>query len=978
MIRPVPAGYFLAGSPFSEMAVILCLGGLAAGTALMGRRLRREAAEIGGGEWAFLAAVLAGHGLLAASLTAPGIWHENHGVSVALSAEAGFPGLTAMHGPAYASVLGGLRAVLPGSPSVFALNYLLSTVSAALGFVSARLVLGDGRAALAAACLLLFLPGRMRLSASEDMANLVEFLSLSSMTFFLLAAKEPRRGAFFALGCGALVILANCRAEMLLLAPILGACVLLFLAPRAAPSAAWTAAAVLGAAALCLPRVLELISLGDSRAGRFDFWNAWGRWGPSGLNTFLDGGYTPALHQILALAGLGALSWGRPRLCVGLNFLWLAPSVFYAAHLNCDATRVRTSLVGHFPLALMAAYGFSRLAERFAQDRFGPWAPNLALAAALIPSAAHFSEFLGRNHLLQQDHRFLSQAAAWLPVGAAVVTLAQEDDPGLKQSRFYQNELVDAAVGGPWGKARFLGIRDFLDAKRGKGSGRAFFYLGGSCYRKPCTGAGVECLKAPAGFVHPLCREMTEGFSLRALGVSSVDGNTNGWDGVAPGGGPIGLYQIMGVRLTPEAGSNPAASLVPGFWTRQAFRANRAGAPRLARLALWSALRLSPTRWERGAAAVLYQELGDPEAALSALAPLSGRGDRFLGLFRAELQSQLGRRGGALNELEQAAAFGPVQRRLIAAVYRRLGQPARALAALGVDGDSGPEGRIERAELLFAAGKRNSALRELKRGEAPDWNGFHLVRAANLLNQIRGDRAPTALDASWRRFSRDAPFHLARAERLMELGAVEEAARWLRRADEASLVQGVPADTEPASGASEGEAAAAALEVLLQVRPADPDLHLRRAEDRARSGLRPEAAESLGQALSLGLPPDGLRRAARLYQSMQDYDSALRIWKGLVLREDRVTKDFSDKGVCEYLKGDRKQGVADLQKAIALAPGNLEAYLSLGSIHAAEGDWVRALEIYDRGLSAAPVGSDREARRQLSSARDGLARRFRP
>lgn len=986
-------GYFLSGSFPAELAVLLCLAGLALGAFLSRRRFALSLSDIGRGEWIFLAAVLAGHALLVTPLVSRGIWHENHGVSIALSAEARFPGLTALHGPAYAVVMGALRGILPGEPSVFSLNYIVSTASAALFFVLARLLFADAKAGLAAACLLLFSPGRMRLSVSEDMAVLAEFFLILALSLFQLSALEARRpregggrsaaGArFFALGLAAVALLAHTRAEMIVLGPVMAACGILFLGPdvlRWARPPRRAVGLILAAGAVCLPRAIELAGIGDPRVGRFDLGNAWGLWGPSGLNTFFDGRYTPAAPQALALAGLGAMSILRPRLSLGLNLLWLVPTLFYASHLNCAAMRVRTALASQFSFALLGAGGFSWLAGRLWKDRRGAWVPNLALMAVLVLGVRPYFEFLERNFLNQEDHLFLSRAAAWLPPGAAVITLAQEDDPGLKQSRFYQNELIAAAAGAPWRKTRFLGIREFLGAEKTAGPGRVYFYHGASCYRLPCAAPGVECSRAPEGYVHPLCREMTERFPLRRLGISSVGGRTNGWDGVPSAGGMIGLFELRGLNLGALAEDKPPAPLVPGVWMRQAFRAKRAGSPRFSRLALWTAMRLSPTRWERGAAAVLYQELGDPAAALAALAPLLSPGDGSLRLFRAELQSELGRRSEALDDLRKVAGADALERRLMAAVYRRLGESAQALAAPPGPG-AAPGAWIERAELLLEAGRPGEASRALDRARALEPDEFHRIWTASLDRRIRGlGRLSSALrEEALRRLSREIPFHLARAQRLMELGALGEAGDRLWRANGPELLDGVLLESSFAPGDAGAPNPLAAVDILLQVRPGGAELHLRRAELLSDSGRGDLGLASLRRAVSLGLPPDGLRRAVRLYHALNRYDPALRICEGLVRGAAPTAKDFSDKGVCEYLSGDRDEGVADLQRAIELSPAGLQAYLSLGAIHAAEGDAGRALEIFERGLAVKSDGTDLEARRQLVSSREGLLRRSRP
>mgnify|MGYP001585924749 FL=1 len=154
------------------------------------------------------------------------------------------------------------------------------------------------------------------------------------------------------------------------------------------------------------------------------------------------------------------------------------------------------------------------------------------------------------------------------------------------------------------------------------------------------------------------------------------------------------------------------------------------------------------------------------------------------------------------------------------------------------------------------------------------------------------------------------------------------------------------------------------LEKAARENPRSAGTQLLRGELLAALGRKAQALAALDKARSLGLPDEGLRRAAWAYQELDACPRALEIWSALVLRPGVLAKDFSDKAVCEFRSGAWENAVQDLRRAVEFSPPELEAYASLGAIYSARGMNEEALDIFDRGL-----------RRDLRSA-PGLARRL--
>lgn len=81
---------------------------------------------------------------------------------------------------------------------------------------------------------------------------------------------------------------------------------------------------------------------------------------------------------------------------------------------------------------------------------------------------------------------------------------------------------------------------------------------------------------------------------------------------------------------------------------------------------------------------------------------------------------------------------------------------------------------------------------------------------------------------------------------------------------------------------------------------------------------------------------------------------------------------FLDRGVALYLRGNKRDAIADFRKAIALKPHYLEASISLATILAEEGNIKEALQISTEGISRSKGREREEVYRQLLSFKTSL------
>ncbi|MBI4676596.1 MAG: tetratricopeptide repeat protein [Elusimicrobia bacterium] len=342
----------------------------------------------------------------------------------------------------------------------------------------------------------------------------------------------------------------------------------------------------------------------------------------------------------------------------------------------------------------------------------------------------------------------------------------------------------------------------------------------------------------------------------------------------------------------------------------------------------------------------LRSEAVDALGRLEELRP----GDAGLRLERARVLKELGRKPEALQEMERALA-------LLDAVSGKRASDAGL--------------RVERAEVLSEMGRRSEALRELARAEELVCEGEALLRMEVAYRGLKEfGRALGVLETLARTRPQDAGVRVSRAEVLMHLGRKTEALESLGQAWKLG-----PAEPDLRRIGflyrvlGEPRRALASLDALAKLRPRDGALQVERAAALLELGRKAEAREAFRLAEGSELTPADLRRAARGYQSLDECGEALKIWDSLVRRPSPSAKDFSDRAVCAYRRGDWEGAVSDLRRAIGLAPRELEAYVSLAAVYSGRGLNKQALAVYDRGLAVEASAGDGALRRQLAEGR---------
>ena len=120
------------------------------------------------------------------------------------------------------------------------------------------------------------------------------------------------------------------------------------------------------------------------------------------------------------------------------------------------------------------------------------------------------------------------------------------------------------------------------------------------------------------------------------------------------------------------------------------------------------------------------------------------------------------------------------------------------------------------------------------------------------------------------------------------------------------------------------------------------------------------------------LDDDVAHRLAGLYQENRDYVRALKVVNLRVRARPGDARWRNDRGVLRWLMGDRDGAAADLRSAIALDPGLLEAYLSLGSLNASRNRRREALEILQKGLARPRTKDDEEIARRIRAERERI------
>jgi len=133
---------------------------------------------------------------------------------------------------------------------------------------------------------------------------------------------------------------------------------------------------------------------------------------------------------------------------------------------------------------------------------------------------------------------------------------------------------------------------------------------------------------------------------------------------------------------------------------------------------------------------------------------------------------------------------------------------------------------------------------------------------------------------------------------------------------------------------------------------------------------REAALRALQRAAAAGPEPEQARRIARACQHWGDFDLGLKLLDGLAGKVQGDASFHADRGTLRALAGRKEAAVEDLQAALALEPGLLEAALTLGGIHTDSARTGEALSVYDAALRASrgPLSGERGRIRALIRA----------
>ena len=341
---------------------------------------------------------------------------------------------------------------------------------------------------------------------------------------------------------------------------------------------------------------------------------------------------------------------------------------------------------------------------------------------------------------------------------------------------------------------------------------------------------------------------------------------------------------------TPQDARRQAAELLQRA-RQDARRGEKAQASAELRRAL--ALSRFPDEWSAGAR--LGLDLGDDEAALPALEALCAARPQDSAAWQqlAGAALRLGRREEALRALERTVALSRAPADLLQAAqsYHRLGEPARELAVLESLAKDRTSGGGFWCDLASAASRSG-----------------HRERASAALGKALGlSREPAVLGYA--------------AGIYEELGQADQALALRRK--------------------------------LAEEHAKDAGLWLDLAQCAVRLGRKDLYSEAAQRALSLGLDPAGLARAAVIEDEAGDLSKALAVWNQLLKGNAERPEWLADRAVARAMAGDRAGAMLDLRRALRLDPRNLSAGLSLVSLLEDSGRRKEAGELCRKTLASA-------------------------
>ncbi|MBI4678374.1 MAG: glycosyltransferase family 39 protein [Elusimicrobia bacterium] len=658
------------------------------------------------------------------------IWHEHRAGSYLESVLSGpwqQAGVT-LHGPAFPLAMRALRGVLSSEMCVFSWNYALSVSSACVLFLLLRLLAGKASPGLIGAAMLLSLPAHNRLSTTETEFILLEFLSLACFLFFCLW-RRTRDRRFLGLGLGCVALVMQTRAEMMALAP---AVLLVYLAVlrRDLPAGflrsrgVWAAAAL--AAALCVPRAVQVLAWGGERTADV-LTNPFEFFGPGWrtLNVFLDTGFTPVAYIGLAVLGMSFLVLQSRALSLATAFHLYFLSQYYYRHLDCLSLKVRTGLATQYVFVGLAAFGAWRLVGGLPKRWIN--ASYAGLAVLILASPLPYRAFLTKLYVSQQEFGFLQRAAPSLPDDAVVAQLSTEEVWSLAPvfgPTTDHEKLIRLTAGKP---VRVMDVSDFLAKAKGaggaveaggaaRGDAALYFYRGVNCFKED----GAE---------HPLCLAMGSRFKLAPAGPGTsaqalVKGESLSPESMPAAGGVIGFFEVRGAvldappreeDLAVEAREKEAALVKPDSWAvgagvGWARLLARSGSEVLAKKLLNPLARSGRTQGDLAAMGRLCLELGEPRRAADFLVRAASMRPEQAGLWlmAAQASFQAGDKAAALAAVAscRASELDAEAEARLAVLLQDLGERRRALEVM----DRLVRGNPRRARFLCDRGVLNALL----------------------------------------------------------------------------------------------------------------------------------------------------------------------------------------------------------------------------------------------------------------------------
>ncbi len=158
---------------------------------------------------------------------------------------------------------------------------------------------------------------------------------------------------------------------------------------------------------------------------------------------------------------------------------------------------------------------------------------------------------------------------------------------------------------------------------------------------------------------------------------------------------------------------------------------------------------------------------------------------------------------------------------------------------------------------------------------------------------------------------------------------------------------------------------------LLEVNPGDVEARMNLGVNLAAIGKYQDALRQFKEVTKrLSDYPKVYYNIAKVYIKMKDYKSAIAAAKKEEENNKNIYNGYYILGETYRLAGKYTEAIKKLEKAISLAPKNVESLMSLGWIKSSQRDFEIARELYDRAKRQAPANP--EIRKQLGFIYQGV------